>query len=296
MAKLVSSADELRPDRRALALVPGLESGAAPLDAVRLTGGSVNDVWRIDTRQGRFVLRLDAAASRRPGVDRQREYLIHQVAAQALIAPQIVARSPAGDVWVTEFIEARSWRDLDYTDASQLQRLAETLGVLHRLSVPAGLTSFNPAQLGHSYAAAGVAAAGAANDGVAIHNRLYADQLCKAIARSVGHFPVAATQCLVHGDPTAGNILDRRQLWLLDWEYAQLADPVFDVAAVLVYYPRARAHLPLLLAASGLAAAGRDGRLQAAARIHAALGWLWQWARGENPSFEAGILGGEWAN
>ena len=52
---------------------------------------------------------------------------------------------------------------------------------------------------------------------------------------------------LVHGDATAGNVLDDGRLWLIDWEYAQLADPVFDLAVVLTYYPQARRYLQQLI-------------------------------------------------
>jgi thiamine kinase-like enzyme len=105
---------------------------------------------------------------------------------------------------------------------------------------------------------------------------------------------------VVHGDPTAGNVLDHERLWLVDWEYAQLADPLFDVAAVLVYYPAARAHRETLLQAAGLADPQRSAALSDACRVHAALGALWHHARGEpiapNLGPEAGIFGREWAN
>jgi aminoglycoside phosphotransferase (APT) family kinase protein len=105
-----------------------------------------------------------------------------------------------------------------------------------------------------------------------------------------------AARRIVHGDPTEGNVLDRQRLWLIDWEYAQLADPLYDVAAVLAYYPVARPHVAELLAAAGRPAGERGERLDAATGVHAALGWLWHYARGEYSVISAGISGGEWAN
>ena len=64
---------------------------------VRLGGGSVNEVFRVDSAGGRFVLRLDGAAWRRPGVDRARELTLHGAAATAGVAPAIVAAEPERD-------------------------------------------------------------------------------------------------------------------------------------------------------------------------------------------------------
>ncbi|HEY2418750.1 MAG TPA: hypothetical protein VGH84_12580, partial [Steroidobacteraceae bacterium] len=79
MAAEIPTAERLSaPPAWALARVPGLEHGEPPLAVMRLTGGSVNQVFRIDSASGRFVLRLDGAAWRRPGVDRGREWLLHR--------------------------------------------------------------------------------------------------------------------------------------------------------------------------------------------------------------------------
>lgn len=276
-------------DAAALAFVPGLESGAQPLRAERLPGGSVNDVWRIDTSQGRFVLRIDGPAWRRPGVDRAQELALHTAAAAVGLAPRIVAHSRADGVMVSEFIDARCWSVTDYADATQLARLGERLAQVHRLPVPREVTTgFAPLALAQAYAAAVPAAGERAGYG----EKLVAMVEISSRRISALKSPLA----VVHGDPTHGNVLDRGRLWLIDWEYAQLADPVFDAAAVLVYYPQARAHRAQLLAAASLSGAVRDGRLADAARIHAALGWLWQQARGELPPLEAGISALEWAN
>ncbi len=271
----MSVAADRAPLAGALALVPGLEYGAAALAVQRLTGGSVNHVWRVDTSRGRFVLRTDAAASLRPGVDRAREAILQTLAAAAAIAPPILARSPGGDVQVTPFIEARQWQQRDYRDAAQLRRLGELLARLHAIPAPADMPAFAPAALALDYARAGLTA-GSGPDRTA-----HATGLCAVVARAQAWLQAAAGALhVVHGDPTEGNVLDHRRLWLIDWEYAQAADPLYDLGAVLAYYPAARRNLRELLAAAGMPAAGADGRLAAAVRIHLALWWLWRHARG----------------
>jgi thiamine kinase-like enzyme len=85
---------------------------------------------------------------------------------------------------------------------------------------------------------------------------------------------------IVHGDLTHANVLDGRQLWLLDWEYAQCADPAYDVACVLAYSPAARQQAPQLLAAAGLPGAGPRERLADAILVYEGLTRLWHLARG----------------
>lgn len=260
----------------ALALVPGARTGEGIL-VEPLPGGSVNDLWRVGTSCGEFALRLDGAAWRRPGVDRARERLVHEAAAAAGIAPHIVAVSPRADVWVFEFRVGRRWTPEDYGDVAQLLRWSARIGQLHRLTVPATLrAAFAPVQLARDYAAQ------ARERGVDLSaTRL--EMALTAVAQAQMLLD-RATQphVLVHGDATAGNVVDDGALWLIDWEYAQLADPVFDLASVLTHHPGATAHRERLLAAAELGE-GAAERLAAAESIHAELSWLWHAARGAAP-------------
>ena len=80
-----------QPTAAALLRVPGLEAGEAPLNVLALEGGTVNQLWRVESRLGHFVLRIDGPQARRPGVDRRREFVLHAKAAAAALAPPIVA-------------------------------------------------------------------------------------------------------------------------------------------------------------------------------------------------------------
>jgi thiamine kinase len=283
------------PGAVALALVPGWQPGEQPLHLQSLEGGSVNDVWRVDTRSGRYVLRIDGAEWRRPGVDRRRELPLHRAAAAAGLAPRIVATSAALDAWVMEYIDARRWREEDFADARQLERLGETLAALHRLPLPAigpeaaAIPGFAPVAIARAYGQLALERKPESARHVTRLEQRVRQAEQQLAARSNG-------LAMVHGDPAANNVLGGQRLWLVDWEYAQIADPVFDAAAVLVYHPAARAHLQRLLQACGQESALHDGRLQWAAQIHDSLGWLWRLARGENVPDDAGNWRPEWAN
>ncbi len=276
------------PGAAALALVPGLEYGAAPLRLERLAGGTVNDSWRVDTAQGRFVLRIDGPAWRRPGVDRERERQVHDAAAAAGLAPHVRRRAAGLGAQVSEFLEGRSWIAADLEQPEALERLGARLSQLHALGAPAGVAPFDPGHYAREYlqrldpAAAARSGAQAVVDGV------------EAAARQVaagGRGPA-----IIHGDLAPANLLEGTALWLLDWEYAQVADPLYDLGCLLAYHPELRPRARSWLAAAGLAGADAPRRLGAAIQVYEALSWLWVRARGEDPAMGTGIRGGRSAN
>jgi aminoglycoside phosphotransferase (APT) family kinase protein len=276
----VNAVADPAPPPAALALVPGLETGAAPLRLARLSGGSVNDSWRVDTSQGRFVLRIDGPVGRRPGVERARERRIHELAARAGLAPPALVWADAAGTQVREFLEGRVWQEGDLLQPEQLQRLGARLAQLHAIGPPEGVAPFDPGDCAQQYLRLidAAAAADPATNALAVSGASAAAAVVHAAAARVAAHGVRPA--IVHGDLTHANVLDGRQLWLLDWEYAQCGDPVYDVACVLAYCPAARPLAPRLLAAAGLAGAGPRGRLEDAILVYEGLTRLWHLARG----------------
>ena len=279
MAASLPPAEHLtRPPDWALARVPGWNSIADPAAVTRLPGGSVNQVFRVDTRFGAFVLRLNGAAWRRPGVDRRRELALHGAAAAAGVAPPIVHADPERDgLLITEFEPGRLWSEADYTDAASLHRLGERLQVLHALAAPA-VTPFDPWTSAQQYLAQIGSRGQAQPPAPAALAPL--QRACQAIQAS------NRNACIAHGDLAHANLLEGRRLWLLDWEYAQRSDALMDVACVLAYYPDARRYGAELAAASGagLQSAGDRRALSERVYVYRALSWLWHLARDEPAS------------
>ncbi len=259
------------PGAGALALVPGLEAGAAPRSIERLRGGSVNDSWCVETSAGRFVLRLDGAEWRRPGVDRARERVLHAAAARGGLAPGLIAHSAAEGALVSVYVDGHDWNEEQFRAPAQLERLGERLGRLHALPAPDGLAEFDPQSCARDYLRRLAPGMGALAGAAAV-----VDRVGEAAAQVAS---TSARTCIIHGDLAPGNLREGTRLWLLDWEYAQLAHPDYDVACVLAYYPLARAHQARLLAAAGLT--GSADALGAAIYVYEALTWLWRLARGE---------------
>ena len=65
---------------------------------------------------------------------------------------------------------------------------------------------------------------------------------------------------------------------LVDWEYAQLADPVYDLACLSVYYPGLRPRSEELLGSTGITDADGAVRLRLHAQLFDSLNRLWEQA------------------
>jgi Ser/Thr protein kinase RdoA (MazF antagonist) len=262
----------MAPPAWALARVPGLAGGERPLALARLAGGSVNEVFRIDSRLGSFVLRLNGAAWRRPGVDRVRELALHRTAAAAGVAPPIIdADASADGLLITAYQPGRLWRAVDYEDAAALHRLGERLRVLHALPVP-DVAAFDPWSIAQQYLQQIESLDRAAPPPEPLA-RL--GRSCEALRRN------PATACIAHGDLAETNLLDGERLWLLDWEYAQRSDALMDVACVLAYYPGAQRYTAELAAAAGMRLETVHEALAPRIHVYQGLSWLWHLARGE---------------
>jgi len=170
---------------------------------------------------------------------------------------------------ITQYQQGRCWVAEDYADVAALRRLGERLYVLHRLPVPA-MSPFDPFRVGQAYAKLVLPQTAALASAM---SRL--ESLCQNLKQA------DAAPAVVHGDLWQGNLLQGSGLWLLDWEYAQLTDPLMDVACLIAYYPQAARHRGELLAAAGIGSTNQERRLKERIDIYRILSWLWHLARGE---------------
>jgi len=298
----VTGAASLGPPTEALALVPGLEHGEQPTTVRCLAGGSVNHTWRVDSAQGRFVVRADGAQWRRPGVDRARELALHTAAAAAGLAPRIVCAATRMGVLVSEFVEGRIWTPLDLTRTASLDSLGECLAQLHALTTNATdeAWSFEPGKIFAEYIENATRAPGVVTRGPP-PSEVIARVQTGVEAAHARVIEGGAGPAIVHGDLVCSNLLAGSRLWLLDWEYAQRTAPLYDFACLLAYYDLGGREQARLLAAAGVADRYAPRTLSAATYVYRALTWAWHLARGEAaeaPTWpeKAGVGPGRWAN
>lgn len=252
--------------------VPGCENGDAPYSQEQLGGGKVNRSFLVRTRRGRFVVRLNEDRAHDPGLDRDRELALHTAAANAGIAPPIIYACPDRSCLITDYVEGRLWTPHYFTRMRDLRALGQRLRVLHSLPAPRAVR-FDPLAAARRYADA--IASADPQEGPRLSNLLERGAEAMRVAQSAQRAP-----CIIHCDLHEGNVLTADRIYLIDWEYAQVGDPLLDLACVLAYYPRAVPHGALLIEAAGLDRAGATPQmLVELTRVFNLLTYVWYRAR-----------------
>lgn len=249
----------------ALALLPAGSAGAQPRVTVLPGGAGRNRVLRIDTGSGRFVWRHRQPPVNRPGSRALTELTAHHAAAAAGLAPAILGSAYDASWILMAHVEGAPWRDATLDEPLHLQRLGEQLAKLHALSVPPDLPEADAPAMARGYQEQ-LAARNSEGGAEALVERVEA---LTTELQQLGERPA-----LVHGDLMTANMLGKAPL-LVDWEYAQAADPTWDCACLLAYYPRLERHLPLLLASMGLTGPPARARLVLQRERFALLTGLW---------------------
>jgi aminoglycoside phosphotransferase (APT) family kinase protein len=252
--------------------IPGCAGGEAPLHVELLHGGrKVNLNLRIDTRAGRFVLRQRISEGPRPGADSLRELACHRTAAAAGVAPAVLDAAPDGSWILMDYVEGGMWNPPRLQAPEGLRTLGACLQRLHAIAPPPGLAAFDPVSI-----ATGQAQAILERDPAA------ADEVDTLVTRTqqlaVQCAAFAATPVTTHGDVTASNVIGPVPV-LVDWEYAQLADPVYDLACLSIYYPGLQRRGGELLDAAGITDANATVRLRLHMELFDSLNRLWERAQ-----------------
>jgi aminoglycoside phosphotransferase (APT) family kinase protein len=265
-----------------LAHIPGCGSGRPPREVAVLTGGGRhNRCLVVTTDEGRFVLRWRVERGERPGAAGSQELRCHLAAASLGIAPGIVAAAPDGQWMLMDYLDAPPWHTADLHEPARLEALGLRLAQLHEMSPP-GVGSLAVMPI-----VDGQAALILARDPAAAAQVAALQDRARALTARIADFSVRTV--LNHGDLAASNFLGPQPM-MVDWEYAQRADPVYDLACLLSYYPTLEPQLDRLLGASGLADAASRERLGVYRALFEVFNVLWREAQAESHGDPAGIV------
>lgn len=227
----MSRNNEDRPEATARLAIAAAGLAADPAGAaIEAVAGLTNLVFRISTPERRFWLRLPGPHSA-AYLDRAAEAHNARAAAAAGVTPAVIHAGPDGTM-ATEFVEgATPLPAPGRISRDSLALIAPCFRRLHRETAPFRGT-FDALGSSERYLARHPSTAAMAERMAAIiaHMRKTKAALDE---RSV---PLAPCHC----DPVPENILvGKERALLLDWEYAGMADPLWDLA-----YFAAAARLP----------------------------------------------------
>jgi thiamine kinase-like enzyme len=246
----------LRDDlTRALRRLPELADG--DLSFTPLSGGITNRNFLVSGAAGgrRYVVRLAGNDTHLLGISREVEHAATVAAAGVGVGPEVVAFVRPEGYLVTRFIEGRPVPEGEMR--SSPERLAEVADALRRIhNGPAIPGLFVPLRIVEAYRAL------ARSRGVTIPPEY---ELALAIARRIElaflTAPVELRPC--HNDLLNANFIhDGSRLRIVDWEYAGMGDPFFDLGNFSINHELdADADAALLEAYAGAASRGDLARI-----------------------------------
>ena len=206
-------------ERLCRAVVPG----AGSIDLEPLGAGLLRETYRVARDGVAYTLKI--AVEHRPdlGVDPSWEVRVLERAAGAGLAPRLVFFDLEGAILLSRWVEGRSWVSYGAAAPAHLVKIAELLRRVHALAAPSPARQVTPPQWIKIYA-----------DALSRQSSTTSDPALRkaAVARteSLAELP-RAVGVVCHSDLHAMNLIQEDDsLILLDWEYAHVTDPLWDLA------------------------------------------------------------------
>jgi thiamine kinase-like enzyme len=182
-----------------------------PVKVETLGGGITNHNFKVMVDGDVLVLRIGGKDTALLGIDREHEHEAALMAARLGIGPEVVRF--ADGVLVTRFVEGEVGRADPATVGALLKRLHWAPAVAGR---------FDSFRVVEAYAATATGRGRSLPDAYGPAHEL----ACQIEARRA-----AAPVVTCHNDLLAANFIDDGgRIWIVDWEYAGMGDPFFDLA------------------------------------------------------------------
>ena len=205
----------------AIARVPQW-ADADTLKVSSLDGGITNSNFRIDVDGESFALRIAGTGTDKLGIDREHEYAANLAAGKLGIAPEVVHVIQPEGYLVTRFIDARPFPAEEITQPDNIRRVIELVRQIHSMpEIPGEFSAFRTVE---NYAET------ARKYNVELpENFDFLMERSHEAENAINIAPEHLRPC--HNDLLNANFLiNDKQIYILDWEYAGMGDIFFDLA------------------------------------------------------------------
>lgn len=194
-----------------------------PYVVTKMGGGLTNQNYKVSSPTASYFFRCGDGSNELLGASLDREWQATSEASRLGLAPSVVFYSFKDRLLATSFIDKQG-RKVDAHDIVTMGRLAQILSVLHKSDICFSL-DFCPFKMIDNYLQLVAELDIALPD---IFSNIVMPRL--ALLKQVADVTLKKVPC--HIDFHRGNVLDDGQnLWVIDWEYAGMADPFFDLAS-----------------------------------------------------------------
>ena len=233
------------------------EIAGRDLTLTTLSGGITNRNFRVDAAgtDDRWVIRLAGNDTHLLGISREVEHAATVAAAGVGVGPEVTAFIRPEGYLVTRFIDVAPVTDVAVHRPETLRRVADSLRRIHDGPAIPGL--FVPLRIADAYRALAMAR------GVPIPPEYdQAAAIGRRIEGALLAAPIELRPC--HNDLLNANFIDDGvRIRIIDWEYAGMGDPFFDLGNFSINHELTAAEDEILLGAyDGGVRADRLARLK----------------------------------
>ena len=201
------------------------DSRPQPGQIEALPGGLTNQSFILHLDKGDYVLRIEAGNTHELDIHRDTEYLVHQQAALLGLVPPIIYRSCDDDkYWIRKYLPGKVLSIKDVSDDVLLE-MVSLLKKLHQVDADERIPSLSISAKAERYLFAIRQRA----------NGLLPEELENLLQQTQQYLADTPdnSRCICHMDPTLGNWINTpKGLQLVDWEYAAVGHPLWDLAAI----------------------------------------------------------------
>jgi thiamine kinase-like enzyme len=217
----------------------GVEAGAiVSVDPIK--HGLTNESWLVRTANDAVVVRISNRQWASLQIDRSAESLVLDAVAKAGIGPQIVASDLSRGILVTRYLGPTCTAS-QMIDADLIQRLGRLFSALHSLTAPDDIREVHLPAVIAGYLET--------LDTLSVTSPLTSNEMRDRGLLLAAQIAESSSPRLCHNDVHHLNLVDREPLRLIDWEYAGIGEPYFDLASVCIYHNYSLQQRALLLQA-----------------------------------------------
>jgi thiamine kinase-like enzyme len=213
--------------RAAIARIEFFRSERPGEPAVTRLGGLTNLVFRVDCNGDSYVMRIPGAGTE-DYIDRGFEAVAAREAARVGVSPEVILADARTGIMVSQFVEGRTMSPKLFKSTSGAP--ARAGDVLRRLHTSGAVFKFRFDLFGmmDEYQRVLSSRPGDRPEGYEAALRSAQDW-----RRMLASKPLPVTAC--HCDLLAENFIDTgKRMWLVDWEYSGMNDPMWDLGDACV--------------------------------------------------------------
>ncbi len=209
-----------------------------PANVTELSGGLTNQNFRVDVNGASYVLRVCSESTGPLGIKRDNECACSRIVAGLGIGAEVFHYQPEDGILVVGFLDAKPVSAEQSREPETMKRIVDTIRCFHDgPAFPDQFSAFGTVRDYHRLAGE--------ND-VQFPESL--PKVFELMSRMENALSGVQKSVPCHNDLLAANFLDDgSKIWVIDWEYAAMGDPFFDLGNFAVNQELDDAQTELLL-------------------------------------------------